>query len=218
MFRLVSSLTIGVCVITATTGRGETVFTTRGDGDVSSSHAGWGIHGGGVEQGFQFSPMKTVWLDTIEVAASYREGSGINIIDFELRKDDSDYPGLILENFSIAFLPTNIEITMEPSVSHPLLFASERYWLTARSGDGDFVWWYSVGTPANRPPLRCHRWSWADRWSVYPLIYENPYATITGVPVPEPCSVALLSIGSLALLAYVWRGAKGSAEGVDPEV
>jgi PEP-CTERM motif len=174
----------------------------------------WLVGGDGsinVAVGQVFTAKATGTLDQITLALDYFS-TGTNQGTISFRSDNGGVPGTVLENFKVSGLPTANGGLLPPTtvtdVRDLMLTAGTNYWVVVFTAKADNLAWmwndtgamgpqadsFTGGTPPWGTSLET-----AGAFSVTEVTVSDP----DPVPVPEPPTLALLSLGGLALAG--WR-------------
>jgi hypothetical protein len=208
--------TLTLLASVAAPARADIIFNDFGPGGTYNTSTGYTISGPTSNVGtaftqgnaFTITPTSDFLLQQVQLAVGLV--SGPNEVVVTLRADAGGKPGAVLESFTFNGQMGNFGNFNPPlvadSVLHPLLEAGMPYWLIAEPGDpSTWAAWNlnSIGATGPRAISQA-----GGPFSVQ----TDTLATfeITGTPfvptVPEPSSLALLSLGGLALAGWRrWR-------------
>jgi hypothetical protein len=162
-------------------------------------------------------------LDEIELAVGIISGT-VNSLDLFLYSDISDRypdvkagPDMLLERFralgQMAPFGTDVPPIVVSSVSHPVLMASQSYWLlVTTSSDQTSAGWYQnnvsvtglVGLSLDTSSLCCVRTDLQETFE----ILGTPRGRVTAPPTPEPSTLAMTGGGLLLTAASFLRRKK----------
>jgi hypothetical protein len=137
--------------------------------------------------------------------------NGTNEITLRLYADAGGHPGAVLESISLSnqLTPAPGSVVTFASSSRPLLEHGQTYWVLPLASTDTFVGWLFndqklIGPEAISHDLEPTTW-------VINASEALPAFDVSGSPVPEPASLALLGLGACGLLAFVRRRGKAAA-------
>ncbi len=199
---------LAVCALVAVNGVFDAagsqvvVYDSFGPGNSYNSGVVWAVSGDSTSGGYRgqaefFVPGISGNLAGVQLATYHVSGSTLS--NFYIAQDDGNgIPGVVLE----AYLNVpNVNGTMSiGSLTHPLLQASQKYWLCDEPATSDAYngWYQNSQNVINGFAFERAEWS----WSSVDAAYSPPSGVfrVTVTPVPEPSSIGLTLL-SLCLLA-----------------
>ena len=198
-------LTVSLCLayggILASVHAQVTVYNSFGPGNSYDTSTSWVVQGASVSGGYHgqaqaFTPTVSGDLSSIELATQNFGGSDLS--NFFIAQDNgSGVPGTILESFNNTANPNGLLIIN--SIVDPFLQAGTQYWLCDEpaTATSDNAWYFNN---QNQIGFANERSQW--NWSAFPApdSFQGGVFEITVTPVPEPSSLALVSLGGLLLV------------------
>ena len=129
-------------------------FSNFAGNGVSTCCGGWGVPGGGLvgepnqDRGFEFTPLISGKLSSLELVMRLDRNSEINEVDVSIAASSGGLPGPVLESFHLSnALPLAEEVgafvplTAITSSTRPLLRAGTPYWVVASiTGSLEAIW------------------------------------------------------------------------------
>ncbi|MEX0655434.1 MAG: choice-of-anchor R domain-containing protein [Phycisphaeraceae bacterium] len=189
-------------VATATPAAADVIFSNLGPGDAFNTTTGRAVSGPNTSWGQSLAiagaftlGATSHTLDSAELAL--RRTGGADLVNVRLMSDDAGLPGSVLASTTVTGLTGTAALTTASFAGSPTLNANTTYWLAADAeGDTDAAWHdnnlggvFGFATRADNVA--------SGQWQTTTL--PTPAFRINATPVPEPASLALLSLGGLAL-------------------
>jgi PEP-CTERM motif len=200
--------------------KADTIFSNLASGQVPGTVCcgvgGFGINAGALA--VQFVPQSTFVFTDTELPLAFNSGT-TNEARVFLMTDSAGKPGTVLEDFTIAGLPSTTlgTIFTFTSTAQPVLDGGTAYWLAVTPADStSSVSWRRSSTgadvvTASNTMINLTDTSLAGPWQSFPsggLGQNRPAFQIDGTPIattPEPSSLLLLGSGLLGLAGTTWR-------------
>ncbi len=186
-------------------------FSNFAGNGVLTCCGGWGVPGGGLvgepnqDRGFEFTPLISGKLSSLELVMRLDPNSEINEVDVIIAASSRGLPDTVLESFHLsnalplaeeegAFVP----LTAITSSMRPLLRAGTPYWVFASTtGRLDAIWLSNDTGASGLTSFRNEGEEWFG-----PLPTAGTGALrISAEPVPEPSTILLLLSGCAAVAA-----------------
>lgn len=122
--------------------------------------------------------------------------------NYEIRlwTNDVNKPGTLLESIEIPNSSNLTGITTVFSVLSPILSNGTTYWVSAALPDDQGEGWWSMVQGTSLGSAIALSGSESAQWFPVPVNFTLYSLKVTGTPVPEPATLALLALGSLMTL------------------
>jgi hypothetical protein len=164
-----------------------------------------------------FTPSQEFQLTSIQIALGYVAGfpsNGPNEADVSLVSDTGGLPGSTIESWQLTDLPATTfpsPLITVSSVLNPILLPGNQYWVIATAGPDTFDTWTFTLAGSSFSPLAVNDTlnGVASGWVLNGSGRQGALA-VSGDAVPEPSTLATVTLAFVLLTAYKARSRRRS--------